>query len=167
MVRSDMGINFYYVGLLFACCAYAGLHGAAPERIGAAVIFANAVLSAVLASAASVRYKGIEVGVFVVDVLAFVAFVLLAVRADRFWTLWVSALLGIGVLGHLAMLLHPRVIPWAYAVVLSIWSYPILLLIAVGTFAHRRRLIRNGADPSWTRSSAPPGPPTPPAGPMP
>ena len=52
-----------------------------------------------------------------------------------------SALLGLGLVGHLAMLLHPRVIPWAYAVVLSIWSYPILLLMAAGTFAHRRRLI--------------------------
>ena len=78
-----------------------------------------------------------------------------------------SALVGLGLVGHLAMLLHPRVIPWAYAVVLSIWSYPILLLMAAGTYAHQRRLIRNGADPSWTRSSGPPGPPTPPPGPTP
>ena len=111
------------------------------------------------------RWRGIEFGVFIVDLATFIFFCVLAVRANRFWPIWVSALLGIGVLGSLAMMLHPRVIPWAYAVVLSIWSYPILLLIAFGTHNHRRRLRANGADPSWTRSSAGPGRPTPPPGP--
>ena len=165
MVRSGMAVNYYYLVLLVACCGYAAARGAAPERIGAAIIAVNAVLTYVAVETSSVHYGGVEIWIFALDVAAFLAFVILALRANRYWTLWVSALLGIGVLGHLAMLLHPRVIPWAYAVVLSIWSYPILLLIGIGTFTHRRRLTRNGADPSWTPSSAPPGPATPPAGP--
>lgn len=163
MVRSGMGINFYYVGLLFACAAYAGICGAAPERIGAAIIFAGAVLSAVAASAASVRYQGVEVGVFVVDVVTIAAFILLALRAERFWPIWVSAFLGVGALGHLAMALHVRVIPWAYAVVLTIWSYPILATVAIGTFNHRRRLKQFGTDPSWSSESAGLEPPPEPA----
>lgn len=162
-----MGINLYYLALLVACSAYAFIRGGAPERIGMAIVAANAILSFVAVSAPAIRFRGVEVGVFIVDVAAFLAFVPLALRADRFWPIWVSALLGLGVLGSLAMLLHPRVIPWAYAVVLSIWSYPILLLIAGGTFAHRYRLKRNGADPSWTRSSDPPGPTAPGPGPTP
>jgi hypothetical protein len=167
MVRSAMAVNYYYLVLLVACCAYAGARGAAPERIGVGIVAAGAILTYVAVITSSIHYSSVEIWIFGLDVVTFLAFVLLALRANRFWTLWVSALLGIGLLGHFAMLLHPRVIPWAYAVVLSIWSYPILLLIAVGTFAHRRRLTRNGADPSWTRSSGPPGPPTPPPGPKP
>ena len=161
-----MAINLFYLSLLIACSAYAGLKGGAPERIGIAIVAANAVLSFVAVSAPAVRFRGVEIGVFVVDVAAFLAFVPLALYANRFWTIWVSALLGLGLVGHLAMLLRPQVIPWAYAVVLSIWSYPILLLIALGTYAHLQRLRMSGADPSWTRSSVPPGRQTPPPGPM-
>ena len=101
---------------------------------------------------------------FIVDAVTFLAFVPIALRADRFWPLWVSAFLGLGVLGHLARLVGPDTFWWAYAVVLTIWSYPIVLLFALGTFLHRRRLARHGADRSWVSSSGRSGP-TPPAAP--
>lgn len=157
-------VNYLFLILLIACSAYAFSRGGTPERIGMAIYAVGSVLTFVVVSSPPVRFRGVEVGVFIVDVLVFLGFVLLALRADRFWPIWVSALIGLGVVGHLAMSLHPRVIPWAYAAVLSIWSYPILLLIVAGTVGHRRRLKRNGADPSWTRSSDPPGPLTPPPG---
>ena len=145
-------MNYYFVGLLTACTLYALAMGGAPERIGASLYALSVVATHILLTSHAARWQDVEYGEFIVDVVVFFAFLLLAVRADRFWPLWVSALLGLGVLGHLAMLGHPRVIPWAYAVVLSIWSYPILLIMAGGTLAHRRRLTRNGADRSWTRS---------------
>jgi hypothetical protein len=46
----------------------------------------------------------------------------------------------------------------AYAVVLTIWSYPILALMVIGAFRHRQRLARAGADRSWVSSSDPSGP---------
>ena len=162
-----MGVNLFYLVLLIVSCVYALTRGGTPERIGMAIIAANAVLTFLLVSAPPIRFQGVEVGVFSVDVLAFLSFVVLALRANRFWPIWVSALLGLGVLASLAMLGHPRVIPWAYAVVLSIWSYPILILVVAGTHNHQRRLTRNGVDPSWTPSSDPPGPPRPRPGPMP
>jgi hypothetical protein len=165
VVRSGTAMNYVFTALMLVCCAYAFVGGGAPERIGAAIFLIGSVLTYVTLELSPVDFRGVEIGVFIIDVVVFAAFVLLALRANRYWPLWMSALLGLGVVAHLAMLVHPRVIPWAYAVVLSIWSYPILLLMAAGTFAHRRRLRENGADPSWTRSSAPPGPPTPPAGP--
>ena len=158
-------MNYVFTGLMLACCAYAFIGGGAPERIGAAIFLIGSVLTYVALETSPIDFRGVEVGVFIIDVVVFAAFVLLALRANRYWPLWMSALLGLGVVGHLAMLLHPRVIPWAYAVVLSIWSYPILALIALGTRDHQRRLRANGADPSWTRSSVEPGPPKPPPGP--
>jgi hypothetical protein len=154
-----MGINFYYLVPLVVCCIYALMCGGLPERIGIAVVAANAVLSFVLVSGPSIRFRGIEFGVFTVDVLAFFFFVLLALRANRFWTIWVSALLGLGVVGHLARWAGPDVIPWAYALILELWSYPILVIIAMGTFNHQRRMRRLGEDRSWSsfssRSEAP------------
>jgi hypothetical protein len=160
-------MNYVFTALMLACCGYAFIEGGAPERIGAAIFLIGSVLTYVSLETSPIRFRGVEVGVFIIDFVSFVAFVLLAIRANRFWPIWVSALVGLGLVGHLAMLVHPHVIPWAYAVVLSMWSYPMLLVMTAGTYAHRRRLIRNGADRSWTRSSAPPGPPTRPPGPTP
>lgn len=145
-------MNLVFLILLVATTAYALILGGAPERIGAALYGGACVFTVIVATAIPYRFRSVELGIFVVDVLLFVGFVLLALRANRFWPIWVSGLLGLGVLGHLAMMLRPQVIAWAYAAILSIWSYPILLLVCVGTAAHRSRLRRNGADPSWTRS---------------
>ena len=114
-------------------------------------------------SAHSQDWLNLEVGVFIVDVVTFAIFVLIALRANRFWPLWVSAFLGLGVLGHLGRLVGPETFWWAYAVVLTIWSYPIVLLFALGAFLHRRRLTRHGADRSWATSSGPSSPAPPPA----
>lgn len=158
-------MNIHYLVPLILCCAYAFIRGAAPERLGMGIVAANAILSYALVSSAAGRFQDVEFGIFAVDVAAFCGFIPLALRANRYWPIWVAALLGLGLLGHLAMMLRPLVIPWAYAVVLSMWSYPILALIAAGTHAHRRRLKRTGADPSWTLFSAPPGPTGPGPGP--
>lgn len=158
-------MNYLFLVILLACCGFAFVSGGAPERIGAAIYAAGSFGTLAVVSAAPIRFQGVEVGVFIVDGFVFLGFIALALRANRFWPIWVSALVGIGIAGHLAMLLRPQVIPWAYAVVLSIWSYPILTVMTAGTFLHRRRRVLNGADPSWTRSSVSAGPATPPAGP--
>ena len=84
---------------------------------------------------------------------SFAFFCVLALRADRYWPIWVSALLGLGVLGHLARWAGPDVFPWAYAVVLTIWSYPILAIIAIGTFNHQRRA-RAGISKSYSERAS-------------
>lgn len=144
-------MNYYFPALLFVCCLYAFVAGGAPERLGAAAYGLACVASHVVVSAPAIQFRSVEKGVFVVDVLVFVAFIILALRANRFWPIWVSALLGLGVLAHLARWTGPSAVPWAYQVIMSIWSYPILAIIAIGTFNHRRRLVRTGADPSWSR----------------
>lgn len=158
-------MNLVFLLLLIATTAYALTFGGTPERIGAALYAAACLFSLAVVSAVPYRFRSVELGIFIVDVLLFIAFVLLALRANRYWPIWVSGLLGLGVLGHLAMMLRPQVIAWAYAAILSIWSYPILLLVCVGTAAHRVRLKRNGADHSWTPSSGRSGRTVPPTGP--
>jgi hypothetical protein len=157
-------VNYYFYALLLAVCLYAFAAGGGPERLGAAIYALACIASHFMFSVPAIKFRSVEGGVFLVDVLVFVAFTFLALRANRFWPIWVSALLGLGVLAHLARLAGPDTMPWAYQLVLSIWSYPILVIIAIGAFNHRQRLMRFGTDRSWSNSFAhsgrrpPPGP---------
>jgi hypothetical protein len=82
-----------------------------------------------------------------------VALFALALSAERLWPLWVTALQLIGTAGHAAELASPEVIREAYAFVMAFWSYPMLALLAFGTWNHQRRLARFGVDKSWSSSS--------------
>jgi hypothetical protein len=152
-------MNYYFLVLLLACSAYALIAGGTPERIGATIYALSCFITLIVLSAPPMRWLQIEVGVLVVDVVTFILFCALALRSNRFWPIWVSSLLGLGVLGHLGRWAGPDVFWWAYAVILSIWSYPILAIIAIGTWNHQRRLKRFGTDPSWSSSSARSDPP--------
>lgn len=157
-------MNYPFVTLLALTTLYALWAGGGPERVGAAVYALSVPVTHLALLMHSQRWLNLEAGVFIVDAATFLIFIVIALRADRFWPLWVTAFLGLGVLGHLGKVAGPDVFWWAYAVVLTIWSYPILALIALGTFLHRRRLNLYGADRSWT-SSSDLSDPAPPAGP--
>jgi hypothetical protein len=156
-------VNYYFIGLLIACWIYALIAGGAPERIGSTA-YALSVEATHLVLSTHSRWMRVESGEFIVDAAVFIIFVLVALRANRFWPIWVSALLGLGVLAHVARLAGPDVVWYAYVVVLTIWSYPIVAIIAVGTFNHQRRMRRLGEDRSWSSfsgrsASSPPAPP--------
>jgi hypothetical protein len=156
-------VNYYFLTLLVVATLYALWAGGGPERVGA-MLYAVSVIATFLIMKAHRHYwLDLEVGVFIVDAVIFLAFVPIALRADRFWPLWVTAFLGLGVLGHVARLVMPDTFWRAYAMVLTIWSYPILATMMLGTFLHRRRLALHGADRSWVTSSGRSGP-APPTG---
>lgn len=141
----------FYNLLMFSCWAYALFRGGAPERAGSTIQVIGSLLTVAAASSASHRFSSLETGIFLVDVGVLVAFVILALRANRFWPLWVAALQAVGTAGHVVKFADPTIIRWAYFVSLIIWSYPILLLMILGTWHHQQRLARYGADPSWSR----------------
>jgi hypothetical protein len=153
-----------YYAMLALCWMYALLKGGAPERFGATILAVGSILSLAARSSATGRFGSVEVGVFLADVATLIAFLVLALRAERYWPLWLAALQIIGTAGHVVKLADPDTIPRAYAVALVFWSYPMLLLIALGTWRHQRRLARNGVDPSWSTffgrsdQAPPPGP---------
>ena len=158
--------TFSYLALLVACCVFAFLRGGAPEKIGAAIIAAGSILTFAVMPTSAASYHFVRLDAFVIDVACLVAFTILALRAERYWPLWVAALQIIGIAGHAIKFADPDVIRRAFAFALAFWSYPMLLLIALGTHNHQRRLRRNGSDPSWS-SSFGRSPPTPPGAPTP
>lgn len=132
-----------YFTILALCWIYAELRGGVPERIGATIMVVGSALTWAVVTKTDDRFGSVEVGVLVVDFVAFVAFAIVALRTDRFWPIWASAFAGLAVLGHLARW-YPggEVTPWAYYVTIVVWTYPILALIAIGTLNHQRREAR-------------------------
>jgi hypothetical protein len=128
-----------FAACLLACCAYAFARGGRAEKVGAVTLLVGSVLSAVAMSPAAARFATVEVGVLMVDLAVLAIFIALALTTDRFWPLWVSALPLIGVLAHAARLADPEMMRNGYAFLLAVWSYPMLLAIALGTRAYHRR----------------------------
>jgi len=150
MVRSSPMMQIIFLGSLLATLLYAGLRGAAPERVGALIIALATVATVLVPKAHDLVFSALEPWVFVVDSVTAVAFITLALKAQRYWPMWMAALQVDTVITHIVMLSVPRVMPWAYAAMEIAWSYPIVILLAVGTARHRQRVRDYGADPSWS-----------------
>jgi hypothetical protein len=147
--------NLGFDTLLLACCSYALWRGGAPERIAAAALFLGVLLTRLAFSAWSQAWASVETGVLAADLLVLATFIALSMAAERFWTLWLTAVHLIGTTGHLVKLADPSLIRWGYAFAIAAPAYPMCLLIAYGTWSHRRRLERRGADRSWSSFSGP------------
>jgi hypothetical protein len=148
-----LSVQSFYT-LLLLSCLYAAVRGGAPERIGAAIYIVSAVLTTFALSAIPNRFYSLEVGALMVDTAMLVALAALALRADRFWPLWVTALQAIGTAAHAVKLADPTIHFVGYAFAMAFWSYPMLLVLVLGTWCHRRRLAREGADRPWSSSSS-------------
>jgi len=143
---------FFYL-ILLICCSYAYIRGGGPERAGASIFLVATILTAVVLPSVNIRYRGVEIGLLLVDVAMLLAFLAVAVRAERFWPLWMTAMQGVEVMSHIAIKLSPDIVPWAYWNAVVLWSYPMMLVLVLGIHRHRRRVAELGADPSWKNSS--------------
>jgi hypothetical protein len=150
-----------YFTLLDLCWMYTLFKGGPPERIGATILALGSALTVAALSGPTTSYMSVEIGVFLVDVACLAGFLILALRAERYWPLWIAGLQLVGTAAHAVKLVDPDVIRRAYAFALVFWSYPMLLLIALGTYRHQQRVARFGADRSWSSSwglsARPPG----------
>lgn len=131
---------FFFSALLFGTCGYALWRGRADERLTAAICLSASVASISLAGPASLRYSEIELGVLAIDLLTLAAFTFVALRSDRFWPLWISGLQLTTTIAHFLKAIDPELVPIAYAAAGRFWVYPILLILAVGTWRSSRRM---------------------------
>jgi len=141
--------------LWFIACSYAALRGGAPERFAAAAQFIAVLLTVMfghLRSSTHGAWSGIEYGVALTDLSLFVAMVAIAVTSTRFWPILQASMLGCELLGHFAKPLGPDILPRAYYMTVAFWGYPIIILLAIGTWRHRGRLRRYGVDYAWVWS---------------
>ena len=131
--------NLIFTALLILSAGYALYRGQRYERLVAIICVAATIVSVALHSPLHERYAGIETVDLVVDCALLAAFVLIALRSDRFWPLWVAGLQLTMSISHLLKAIEPDLLPFAYAAAQRSWSYPILIILAVGTWRGRKR----------------------------
>lgn len=139
-----------YLPLLAATSYYALRRGGPPERIVAAIILGAVASTALVASSYRGAFAQREVGIFLVDLAMFGIATILALRAERFWPICLAALLGLGLQLQLLSWIAPHSSRQVYKVLHALNAYAVLLVLAVGTWRHRRRLTESGADRSWS-----------------
>lgn len=139
-----------FYALQIAVSAYAILRGGAPERLTACALLLAAVSTGMLESGTRSLFTGLEVGVMIVDFLLLAAMIAITLHADRFWPAWVAALHALGTGAHLVKAINPDVIRVVYAVLAAVWSYPIVVLLAIGTLRHSQRIRARGWDLDWS-----------------
>jgi len=134
-----------FIPLLFAVFFYAWLRGGGDERVVATTCLAGTAATLLVISPLRQRYSGVENGLLLVDLAVLAGFVTVALRSRRFWPLWVAGLQLTTSLGHILKGVDQDLLPRAYGAALQFWSYPILIILAVGTFRTHRRLLQTSA----------------------
>lgn len=136
--------------LLFIVCTYALWRGGMPERLCAIFLFVACLLTFAAAPALHWSASSVEWGVFVVDVALLIGFLVLALHANRFWPMWATATHSLAVLAHVSKVLAPEISPLFYATLAMGSAWPLLALIALGTYRHQQRVSAGLPDPDWT-----------------
>jgi len=131
--------QYFFRALLLLSCGYAMWRGRSDERIVAAVCILATLASRLAFSPISIRYSGVEGGLLAIDIAVLACFVFVALRSSRFWPLWVAGLQLTSSMAHLMKAIDERLMPLAYGAAIALWSYPILIILAIGTWRQHRR----------------------------
>jgi hypothetical protein len=132
-----------FAPLLVAVCVYAWLRGGPDERMAAAICFAGTAATMFAISPLRQRYAGVEEGLMLVDLAVLAGFITVALRSKRFWPLWIAGLQLTTSIGHMLKGVDQDLLPRAYGAALQFWGYPILLILAIGTYRSHQRLRRS------------------------
>lgn len=129
--------------LIIVVFAAAWRSGGKPERYVASIYLAMLLASAVNAFSASAHagadYTDVKDFHFLLDGLALVGVVTVALRYDRWWTLWVGSVQFIAVMAHFLRMMDMPMAPIAYAV-MERWPVWLgVILTGIGTMLHIRR----------------------------
>ena len=134
--------HLIFWAILFLTCGYALWRGRSDERIVASVCLMATIATRFAISPLQIRYASVESGLMLIDALVLLAFIWIALTSQRFWPLWVAGLQLTNSISHLMKFADIQLMPRAYGAAAAMWSYPILLVLAIGTWRSRRR----GAD---------------------
>lgn len=144
----------FFVAYFLLVCGFAFAKGGAPERFVAGAFLIAWILSIALSPTKDVRFEDLEMGILVIDLALLTVLILVAVKANRRWTIIAASLQIVIALAHLAKFADPRLIQAAYAYITESWPILQITVLAVGTELHRRRKRREGTVRSWSISSA-------------
>ena len=139
--------KYFFWAFLFVTCGYALWRGRKYEQLSAAVFIAASIVSVLARTTGQARYLGVEHSDLVIDILVLIALVVIALRSDRFWPLWVAGLQLTITMSHLLKAIQPSLMPLAYATAERFWSFPILIILFIGAWRQHQRRISEQREP--------------------
>ncbi len=125
--------------LLAFVAAYVFLRGRRDEREVGLVLVLGVIATHLVISPLKPRFAGVETHVFAVDLIVFAGFLWVALRSERFWPLWIAGLQLTAIMGHVLKAVDIHLFSKAYGAAMVFWSYPFLLILAIGTWRSLRR----------------------------
>jgi hypothetical protein len=139
----------FYLLLLCASVFYALRQGGGPERAAAITFILMNISDPFVHAFTPTQFDALDPGHLIIDFLGWLALFTIALRAKRFWPLWVSSLQTISLIAHVAKFLDYSIHPIAYFTMQVASSYLYLVVLIIGTYYHQKRRKKNGNDPSW------------------
>ena len=125
-------------------------NGSAPERMVLLIMVAGTLLDFAYHGLIGSRYFGsVNLGHMVLDSGLFGGFLVVGLRANRVWPLWICAMQLQPLAAHLSMLLHLPAQRIAYWLMMTAPANLQLLPLALGTIAHFKRRRRVGPYRDW------------------
>ncbi|MES3100509.1 hypothetical protein [Sphingomonas faeni] len=113
--------------------------GGPPEKAVACMYLLAAAATLVVEPALGVRYRQVELGVFLIDACLLAGLVFVSIRADRWWPLCATALQILAVLSHVGKAVNPGLWRYGYQL-MAVWTaWPTVGLLAFGVLRNRRR----------------------------
>ena len=137
--HSMISRQLLFWAILLLACGYALWRGRSDERVVATACLLASLATRFAVSPLQVRYASIESGLLMIDLLLLLVFIWIALRSDRFWPLWVAGLQLTNSFSHLMKLVDFELLPRAYGAAAALWSYPILAVLAIGTWRSHQR----------------------------
>lgn len=139
-----------FYGIQFAACLYAVRAGGLPERLVAIMMAVAALATSAVPWQSHRSFWMIEEQRVYIDVALMIGLAVLALRANRFWPIWVAALhlLAVGVHGVRAY--DPAVLPIVYAKLVGWIAYPMVVVLIWGVRRHRQRVMAGGPEGDWS-----------------
>lgn len=142
-----LALQLFYDALLLLCCGCAFFYGGGDEKLVALALLIASATSAIIAAWPGFSWRQGHQLIMIVDIGFFAALGYFASISRRFWPLWATAFQLIDLATHALMIAAPHRILAAYVMLQGFWAYPILLTIALGTRAHRRRALQKTSAP--------------------
>lgn len=114
-------------------CGYSVIAGGRDGRVAVAMLLAAAVMTPVITGLTHDRWA-----LALVDAALFIGLVVLAMRSNHFWPLWLAGLHGAAVATQIVSHLNPDLPRNIYHAVVAFWSIPMQVVIVVDILSDRR-----------------------------
>lgn len=95
----------------------------------------------------------VDLGHFAIDAGAAMSILVIALKANRFYPLWLSALQFVALVSHVVRAINPTISMGAYLLLIVAPSFLQVLIFGGGLIAHLRRQRIYGPYKSWRHSS--------------